>query len=64
MITALLEPWGRPINVMSFACRLIKLDKQFMRVLKQSKDNSWPKNDEENFISILLIIWLNPYVIG
>jgi 2-polyprenyl-3-methyl-5-hydroxy-6-metoxy-1,4-benzoquinol methylase len=53
VITALLEPWGRPVNAMPFACRLLKLDKEFMQVLMQSKENYWQKNYGENFISVL-----------
>ena len=37
VVSALLEPWARPSDVMDVACRLLKLDAGFMRVLNQKK---------------------------
>ena len=36
VITALLEPWGRPADVMPFAVRLLSKDKEFAKILNQS----------------------------
>jgi tetratricopeptide (TPR) repeat protein len=37
VITALLEPWGRPSDLMPIACRLLKTNKEFLQSLKESK---------------------------
>ncbi len=36
VITALLEPWGRPADLMPFAIRLLSKDKEFAKILDQS----------------------------
>ena len=36
VITALLEPWGRPADVISFAIRLLRNDKEFIKILDHS----------------------------
>ena len=40
VINALLDPWGRPVDVMPFACRLLKTDKEFIQILNQLQDNN------------------------
>ncbi|MDA9218962.1 methyltransferase domain-containing protein, partial [Burkholderiaceae bacterium] len=45
VIAALVDPWGRPISVMGFACRLLKLDAGFMRVLNQTYGHVTPSAD-------------------
>ena len=51
VITALVEPWGRPSELMAVACRLLKLDEEFMQILDQSKDGTSKAKDIESFIS-------------
>jgi tetratricopeptide (TPR) repeat protein len=36
VITAILEPWGRPADVMPFAMRLLSKDREFAKILDQS----------------------------
>jgi tetratricopeptide (TPR) repeat protein/2-polyprenyl-3-methyl-5-hydroxy-6-metoxy-1,4-benzoquinol methylase len=38
VMTALLEPWGRPSDLMPFACGLLKTDKEFVHHFNQLKD--------------------------
>jgi 2-polyprenyl-3-methyl-5-hydroxy-6-metoxy-1,4-benzoquinol methylase len=40
VIAALLEPWCRPANVMPFACRVLRTDKEFVQYLKVSIENT------------------------
>jgi tetratricopeptide (TPR) repeat protein/2-polyprenyl-3-methyl-5-hydroxy-6-metoxy-1,4-benzoquinol methylase len=37
VITALLEPWGRPSDLMPIACKLLKTNKEFLQILKEQK---------------------------
>jgi 2-polyprenyl-3-methyl-5-hydroxy-6-metoxy-1,4-benzoquinol methylase len=39
VIAALLEPWGRPADVMPFAMRLLSKDKEFAKILDQPNDD-------------------------
>jgi tetratricopeptide (TPR) repeat protein/2-polyprenyl-3-methyl-5-hydroxy-6-metoxy-1,4-benzoquinol methylase len=39
VITALLEPWGRPSDVMPFAMSLLSKDKEFAKILDQLNNN-------------------------
>jgi tetratricopeptide (TPR) repeat protein/SAM-dependent methyltransferase len=50
VITALIEPWGRPSDVMPFACRLLRVDKEFRNILNQSKDDDCQSNGVESFL--------------
>ena len=50
VITALLEPWGRPSVVMPIACRLLKTNKEFLQILKESKNNFYQPNHDKSFI--------------
>jgi tetratricopeptide (TPR) repeat protein/2-polyprenyl-3-methyl-5-hydroxy-6-metoxy-1,4-benzoquinol methylase len=53
VVTALLEPWGRPTDLMAFSCRLIKTDKELVRFLSQLKDCDGKINNIES-ISLLI----------
>jgi len=50
VIAALLEPWGRPADVMPIACRLLKTNEKFLQLLKQSKDGIQKPNYDESFL--------------
>ena len=50
VVTSLLEPWGRPSEVMPIACRLLKTDKEFLHVLKASINNINQPNHDESFL--------------
>jgi tetratricopeptide (TPR) repeat protein len=39
VIAALLEPWGRPSNLMPFACRFLRVDEVLVNTLNQSQDD-------------------------
>ena len=49
-ITALLEPWGRPSDLMSFACRLLRVDKELVNILNQFKENDSRTCCDESFL--------------
>jgi SAM-dependent methyltransferase len=51
VINALLEPWGRPSYLMSIACRLLKVDKEFVQILNQSEDYTSQAIDKVSFLS-------------
>ena len=51
---ALLEPWGRPSDTIQFACRLLKIDKEFLQTLKQSKYIADQASYELSFLSSFL----------
>jgi Flp pilus assembly protein TadD/2-polyprenyl-3-methyl-5-hydroxy-6-metoxy-1,4-benzoquinol methylase len=51
VITALLEPWGRPSDVMPFAIRLLSKDKDFSRILDQSNNNIDGAQLDESLLS-------------
>jgi len=51
VITALLEPWGRPVDLISFACRFLRVDQELVNVLNQSKNYGSGSNLDESFIS-------------
>jgi len=51
VINALLEPWGRPSDLMPIACRLLKVDKKFVQILNQSEDQSSQARDKVIFFS-------------
>ena len=51
VINALIEPWGRPSDLMSIACRLLKVDKEFVRVLNQSVEYTSQARDKVSFLS-------------
>jgi tetratricopeptide (TPR) repeat protein len=50
VIEALLEPWGRPSYVMPTACRLLKTNKEFLQILKESENDIYQTNHDENFL--------------
>jgi len=50
VITALLEPWGRPSVLMSLARRLLRFDKQLVNILNQSKEDDSRSNYDESFL--------------
>jgi tetratricopeptide (TPR) repeat protein len=53
VITALLEPWGRPEDVMPLAMRLLSKDKEFAKILDQSnQDINEAQLDESPLSSI------------
>jgi tetratricopeptide (TPR) repeat protein/2-polyprenyl-3-methyl-5-hydroxy-6-metoxy-1,4-benzoquinol methylase len=52
VITALLEPWGRPSDVMPIACRLLKMNKEFLRISKESKNDIYQSNYCESFLDL------------
>jgi len=39
VINALLEPWGRPSDLMPIACKLLNTNKEFLQILKETKNN-------------------------
>lgn len=51
IISALLEPWGRPSNLIGFACRFLKIDREFIQILHQFKDSDINSDSKENLIS-------------
>jgi tetratricopeptide (TPR) repeat protein/2-polyprenyl-3-methyl-5-hydroxy-6-metoxy-1,4-benzoquinol methylase len=51
VINALLEPWGRPSDLMSIACRLLKVNREFVQILNQSEDNTSQAKDKVSFLS-------------
>lgn len=52
VITALIEPWCRPSEIMPFACRLLLTDKEFLQVIKhQSVGNIGTSNHDESLLS-------------
>ena len=52
--TALLDPWGRPSDLMPFACRLLRGDKELVDILNQSEDDDGRASyDESVFDSIV-----------
>jgi Flp pilus assembly protein TadD/2-polyprenyl-3-methyl-5-hydroxy-6-metoxy-1,4-benzoquinol methylase len=50
VISALLEPWGRPSDVMPLACRLLKSKTEFIKILKESAKYSDQPNYLESFL--------------
>ena len=54
VITALIEPWGRPSDVMPFACRLLRVDKELVNILNQSKDDDSRSNCDESILGLIL----------
>lgn len=54
VIAALLEPWGRPADLMPFACQLLKADTEFMQVLEQTSDNINQDSDDDILFSSFL----------
>jgi 2-polyprenyl-3-methyl-5-hydroxy-6-metoxy-1,4-benzoquinol methylase/tetratricopeptide (TPR) repeat protein len=53
LISALIEPWDRPSNVMSVACRLLKLDAGFRSVLSHTNAYVTPSADVSLFDSFV-----------
>jgi tetratricopeptide (TPR) repeat protein len=53
VITALLEPWGRPSDLMPFACRLLKVDKELLNILNQSKEDDSRSKYRESFFDFI-----------
>ena len=53
VITALIEPWGRPSDVMPFACRLLRVDKELVNILNQSKDDDSRSNCDESILDLI-----------
>lgn len=64
MVTAgLLEPWCRPSDLMDIACRLLKLEAGFVRILKQNDINlidSFEKNYLESSALIRAMLISSP----
>ena len=54
VITALLEPWGRPSDVMPFAIRLLKEDKEFAQILNKYINSIVEANFDDSFLSLIL----------
>ena len=50
VITALLEPWGRPSYLMSFACRLLRVDKELINILNQLNEDDSQSNYDESLL--------------
>ena len=53
LISALVEPWDRPSNVMGVACRLLKLDAAFRPVLIKQMVIATPSADASLFDSFV-----------
>ena len=62
-ITALHEPWGRPSDLIPFACRLLKADKEFVRILVQSKDDASQANFDDSLLSSISKKEFDPYTL-
>ena len=45
MITALLEPWGRPADLIPFACRLLKTNPEFVQFIEQVRGTHHSDSD-------------------
>ena len=50
VMTALLESWGRPSDLMPFACRLLKTDPEFMQALERSIHARNQDNSDDIFV--------------
>lgn len=50
LITALLEPWDKPSNVITIACGLLKTNGEFLEILKESKNDINQPNHYESFL--------------
>jgi hypothetical protein len=53
VITALLDPWGRPSDLMSFACRLLRVDTELVNELKQLREDDSRSNYDESFLAAI-----------
>jgi len=53
VITAFLEPWGRPLDVMPFAKRLLRKDKKFAKILDQSNHDINETQLDESLLSLI-----------
>ena len=53
VITALIEPWGRPSDVMPFAMRLLRKDKEFAKILEQSNHDINEAKLDESRLSLI-----------
>jgi len=53
VISALVEPWNRPLHVVGFACRLLKLDASFTPVLNQTNGHATLSADASLFDSFV-----------
>jgi len=53
VITALLEPWGRPSEIVPIACRLLKSNDEFLYILKESKNNIFEHYYKESFLRLI-----------
>ncbi len=53
VITALLEPWGRPADLMSISCKLLKSNKDFINLLNQFKDSCCQDNFSKSLLSLI-----------
>jgi tetratricopeptide (TPR) repeat protein/2-polyprenyl-3-methyl-5-hydroxy-6-metoxy-1,4-benzoquinol methylase len=51
VITALIEPWGRPSDVMPFAMRLLRKNKEFEKILDQSNHDTKEAQLDENLLN-------------
>jgi tetratricopeptide (TPR) repeat protein len=52
VIAALLVPWGRPSDLMPFACKLIKGDQGFLIILNQLKDEASQSINDASFLNL------------
>ncbi len=50
---ALLEPWGRPAELMSFSCTLLKSNKEFGHLLNHFKDKDYQISYDKNLFSFI-----------
>jgi tetratricopeptide (TPR) repeat protein/2-polyprenyl-3-methyl-5-hydroxy-6-metoxy-1,4-benzoquinol methylase len=53
LTTALLEPWGRPSEIIPLACRLLKTDKEFVQLLNQLPDSNSHPHYAERLLNII-----------
>ena len=68
LITALLEPWGRPSDVTPFACQLLKSDPEIQKVLydlasnlpRDADENAFPGNDVPSLPLLNVILTSGP----
>jgi tetratricopeptide (TPR) repeat protein/2-polyprenyl-3-methyl-5-hydroxy-6-metoxy-1,4-benzoquinol methylase len=54
-LTALLEPWGRPSDVMPFAMKLLSKNEEFSKVLNQSNSDIDVVQLDESLLSSILV---------
>jgi tetratricopeptide (TPR) repeat protein/2-polyprenyl-3-methyl-5-hydroxy-6-metoxy-1,4-benzoquinol methylase len=50
---ALIEPWGRPADLMPFSIRLLKNDKEFIQICNQLNDSVFTTNHTKSILNVI-----------